>query len=196
MWKRASRLRLLVSVSDVRRRSMGKKQTVDTCNQTPEGVWFAFWLLPKQPFTWPGDGEVDICEAWDGIKENGTCLHWGHFNGQDWKKHRVLKVPVKTKTSPEYRYGFAWNCASKKLLWLTDGQPTMKASIPEGIRSMKDFQIIINVAMGGNVMQGSIPQVPSTHDMVISDLKLYKTVPGGWNGFPKMWNSAREGNTM
>jgi beta-glucanase (GH16 family) len=25
-----------------------------------EGVWPAFWMLPKEPFSWPTDGEVDI----------------------------------------------------------------------------------------------------------------------------------------
>jgi beta-glucanase (GH16 family) len=158
-----------------------------------EGIWYAFWLLPKVPFTWPGDGEVDICEAWDGIKENGTCFHWGHYNGQDWNKHRVLKLPI---SGSEHRYGFAWDCKEEKMIWFTDDRPTMKASIPKGVRDLKEFQILLNVAMGGNVLNGSTPIVPSTSDMVVKDLRMYKELPGGWNSFSDLWNNAREGNTM
>lgn len=128
--------------------------------------------------------------------ENGTCLHWGHYNGQDWNKHRVLHKPLEPDPTYGHRFGFAWDCHTKKLLWFTDGKPTMKATIPHGTRSMKEFQILLNVAMGGNVMNGSTPIVPSTHDMIVSDLKMYREVPGGWDGFASKWNSAEEGNTM
>jgi hypothetical protein len=139
---------------------------------------------------------VDVCEAWNGKEENGTCLHWGHYNGQDWDKHRVLITPLTPNRNTGHRFGFAWDCNSKKLLWLTNGKPTMKATIPPGIRSMKDFQILLNIAMGGNVMGGARPEIPSTHDMTVSDLKMYKTVPGGWNKFAAMWATAKEGNAM
>jgi beta-glucanase (GH16 family) len=157
-----------------------------------EGVWFAFWLLPKAPFTWPGDGEIDICEGWDGISESGACLHWGHFNGEDWDKHRVQK---RTFSGDCHHYGFAWDCKEKKLLWFTDGRPTMKAAIPKGIRDMKEFQILLNVAQGGNVMQ-SAPDMPSSSEMIVTDLKMYKEIPGGWKHFKSLYKSAKEGATM
>lgn len=168
---------------------------VEACIEAPfaKGIWSAFWLLPKKPFTWPYCGEVDIHECWNGLKENGTCLHWGHFNGQDWDKHRVLKKPVSTG---RYSYGFAWNYKEKKLLWFLDGKPTMKAAIPKLTRSLTEFQIVLNVAMGGNVMNGSVPSMPSSHDMIISDLAMYREPPCGWSEFNSTWEIAKEGNTM
>ncbi|KAK3080475.1 hypothetical protein LTS18_001014, partial [Coniosporium uncinatum] len=53
-----------------------------------EGIWPAFWLLPYDPFKWPEDGEIDVMESWNGDRINHSCLHWGHFNGEDWDKHR------------------------------------------------------------------------------------------------------------
>ncbi|UZJ56767.1 hypothetical protein CBS101457_006087 [Exobasidium rhododendri] len=72
----------------------------------------------------------------------------------------------------------------------------MRAIIPDGIRSIKDFQVLLNVAMGGNVMNGARPKIPSTHDMVISDLKMYREVPGGWSHFESLWAVAKDGDTM
>lgn len=82
------------------------------------------------------------------------------------------------------------------MIWFTDGRPTMKAFIPEGIRDLKEFQILLNVAMGGNVMNGSVPNMPSSSDMVVTDLKMYREIPGGRNHFSSFWKSAKEGNTM
>lgn len=172
-----------------------EKGYLEACIEAPssKGIWTAFWLLPKKPFAWPYCGEIDIHESWNGLKENGNCLHWGYFNGQDWNKHRVLKKSV---SSGIHSYGFSWNCKEKKLLWFFDGKPTMKAEIPKGTRDMKEFQILLNTAMGGNVMNGSKPQVPSSYDFIISNLTMYKEPPCGWSEFDEMWKKAKEGETM
>lgn len=53
-----------------------------------KGIWPAFWLLPCDPFKWPEDGEVDIMESWNGLKDNHTCLHRGSYEPSDLGKHR------------------------------------------------------------------------------------------------------------
>lgn len=160
-----------------------------------QAIWFAFWLLPKKPFTWPGDGEIDICEGWDGKHENGNCVHWGHFNGEDYDKHRVRYHPIsKDQHVTGHTYGFCWS--EKGLIWFFDGKPTMRAKVPKGIRPFSQFQIMLNIAIGGNVMQNAKPQAPSTHQMYVRDLKICHSPPMGCSFFDEAWKQACDGNTM
>ncbi|CAG8951494.1 hypothetical protein HYFRA_00007410 [Hymenoscyphus fraxineus] len=165
------------------------------------GIWPAFWLLPAQPFTWPNDGEVDIFESWNGDCVNHSCLHWGHFNGEDWNKHRVLETPIHDMAHREVTMGFAWqqngdhNGAGGKMVWYIDGKAIMKANIPEGTRRLSDYRIIINVAMGGNVCQGKLP-ADGTYDFVLRDLGMWDTPPGGWDQFTRDFEGTTEGKTM
>ena len=105
----------------------------------------------------------------------------------------MLTLPV---AGEEHRYGFAWECATQRLVWFTDGQPTMRAKMPTGTRSMTEFQIVLNVAMGGNVMQGERPDMPSQHDLSISDMAMFREPPAGWGQFDSTWERAKEGRPM
>lgn len=105
---------------------------------------------------------MDICETWNGVQVNGACLHWGQYTPEDSDKHRVLKLPV-PNMDQEHAYGFSWS--GRRLVWFIDGYPTMKAVLPQTCRDIREFNIIINVAMGGNVMQGQKP-APGHYDMV------------------------------
>ncbi|KAE9391729.1 concanavalin A-like lectin/glucanase [Gymnopus androsaceus JB14] len=137
------------------------------------GIWPAFWLLPQDPFQWPNDGEIDIMEAWNGDRTNHTCLHWGHFNGEDWNKHRVIETPIPRIDSPGgVRYDFAWD---------EDESTGFKT---DGTRPMKDFRILINIAVGGNVCQGVMPA------------NGLMSPPGGWQSFDKDFKGGKEGKTM
>ncbi|KAK0640332.1 Beta-glucanase [Lasiodiplodia hormozganensis] len=163
-----------------------------------KGIWPAFWLLPREPFTWPGDGEVDIFEAWNGVRQNHACLHWGHFNGEDWNKHRVVETPIPQLDDPNGRwYGFSWDQdgPTGRMVWYVDGMPVMKAPIPPGTRRLADFQIIINIAMGGNVNQNALPE-DGQYEMVIHSLKLHEEPSGGWAAFERDWATAAEGRPM
>jgi beta-glucanase (GH16 family) len=71
------------------------------------GVWPAFWAMPFN-VKWPEDGEIDIMETWNGKGTNGSCLHWGHYNGADSKKHRVKDTTIPDMDKP-HDYGFSWN---------------------------------------------------------------------------------------
>ncbi|GME51204.1 glycoside hydrolase family 16 protein [Neofusicoccum parvum] len=180
-------------------RDRGSLQVRLTAPSAP-GIWPAFWLLPREPFTWPGDGEVDIFEAWNGARVNHACLHWGHFNGPDHDKHRVVETPIPELDHPEGRwYGFAWDQPPHgqggRMVWYVDGRPVMKADIPQGTRRLSDFQIIINIAMGGNVNGGVLP-ANGYYDMVIHSLKLQDEPTGGWGAFERDWATAPQGHTM
>jgi hypothetical protein len=163
------------------------------------GIWPAFWMLPSDPFVWPTDGEVDIFESWNGDNVNHSCLHWGHFNGEDWNKHRVLETPVPSMASQPHTFSFAWDEPNHgnggRMVWYIDGTPVMKATVPPGTRPMRDYRIILNVAMGGNVCQGRLPS-DGTYDFVVHELKMTEEPIGGWGQFGADWERTREGKTM
>lgn len=93
-----------------------------------------------------------------------------------------------------HTYGLCWS--PKGLVWFFDGRPTMRAVVPPGIRPLAHFQVMLNIAMGGNVMQGAEPVMPSTHQMAIRGLKICRSPPNGWDSFDEAWNAAQEGDTM
>jgi len=85
-------------------------------------------------------------------------LHWGHFNGEDWAKHWVVETPIPQLDDERGReYGFAWDGGSRRLVWYVDGRAVMKSVWPEGTRRLEDLQVLINVALGGNVCGGVRP---------------------------------------
>ncbi|KAI6712094.1 hypothetical protein PZA11_007386 [Diplocarpon coronariae] len=163
------------------------------------GIWPAFWLLPSKPFTWPTDGEVDIFESWNGDNVNHSCLHWGHFNGEDWNKHRVVDTPIPNLASRAVTMAFAWDQPEDgqggRGVWYIDGVPVMKADIPAGTRRMSDWNIILNVAMGGNVCGGTLPS-DGIYDFVVHRLNLEEEPIGGWSRFHEDWTRTKEGKTM
>lgn len=165
------------------------------------GIWPAFWMLPCEPFSWPGDGEVDIMENWNDEKTNHSCLHWGHYNGEDAQKHRVVQTPLPDLTTRPHTYGFAWIEEEGipdwrgRLVWYIDGRPVMKGSIPGGSRRMEDYRLLINIAMGGTCNKGKLPN-DGYYDLVVSDLKMCEEPVGGWQAFEQAWNSTPEGKVM
>lgn len=166
-----------------------------------EGVWPAFWLLPADPFTWPTDGEIDIFESWNGDRVNHSCLHWGFYNGEDYWKHRVRETPIPDmdRKPGGQVFAFAWDQPATgpggRMAWFINGQPVMRADIPDGTRRMADFNIVINVACGGNVCQGKVPR-DGTYEFKIHELTLSDQPDGGWAVFERAWNNAPLGNTM
>jgi hypothetical protein len=166
-----------------------------------EGIWPAYWLLPKDPFEWPIDGEVDIFESWNGDCVNHSCLHWGHYNGEDWDKHRVAETHLHDMPRQPHTFGFAWTEEDGipnwrgRMIWYIDGRPVMKGNIPLGTRRMEEFRLMINIAMGGNVCQGKLPK-DGYYDLVVSDIKMCEEPQGGWQQFEHAWSSTAEGKTM
>lgn len=144
---------------------------------------------------------MDIFESWNGDCVNHSCLHWGHFNGEDWNKHRVMETDIPSMPQREVQVGFAWmqdedrDGAPGKMIWYLDGRIVMRADIPAGTRRLSDFRVIINVAMGGNVCAGKLP-ADGSYDFVIMGLSMWDAPFGGWEGFQRDFSSAREGKTM
>ncbi|KAI0405290.1 glycoside hydrolase family 16 protein [Xylaria palmicola] len=172
-----------------------------------EGIWPAFWLLPREPFVWPHEGEVDIAESWNGDCENHSCLHWGFYNAEDAQKHLVRGTRIPDMPHRAIRYDFVWQCSGTgvrgdgksagggRLMWYIDGRPIMKNLMPPGTRPIEDWTVLLNIAMGGNVCQGKTPQ-DGTYDMVVHNLQMSETPDGGWARFDHDWQHCVDGAVM
>ncbi|KZT03718.1 glycoside hydrolase family 16 protein [Laetiporus sulphureus 93-53] len=157
-----------------------------------QGVWPAFWAMPFN-VKWPDDGEVDIMETWNGKGSNGSCLHWGQYNGADNQKHRVRDTQMPNMDA-FHEYGFSWD-ESGHCVWFIDGRPVMRAQAPKTIRPFAEFQVKLNVAMGGNVTGGRTP-ADGEYRMTVSSVEMQDRPPGGWETLSHIWSSIPEGNTM
>lgn len=172
----------------VSRKTLGQDKGVLTAtilSPCAEGIWPAFWLLPKEPFSWPTDGEIDIAETWNGDHENHTCLHWGQHH--EPQKHRVLGTKIPDMHARPVTYEFAWD-ERGRMIWYIDGRPVMKGQMPEGTRPLREMTVLLNVAMGGNVCGGKVPR-DGWYDMVVFGIGVKGELEhGGWGRFEGDWN--------
>lgn len=81
------------------------------------------------------------------------------------------------------------------MIWYIDGRAVQRANIPQGIRRMEDFRILINIAMGGTVCKGCLPK-DGYYDMVVSELKMCEEPTGGWDQFERDWSCTPEGKPV
>jgi hypothetical protein len=139
-------------------------------------------------------------EAWNGNSDNHSCLHWGQHDAADANKHQVVKTRTSDLGSPRgVLFSVAWledpAMGNGKLIWYIDGVPVMRASKPTGTRPMKDFRIIVNIAMGGTVNKGTLPP-DGTYEMIVRDLEAWEAPVGGWTAFERDWMRTPEGKPV
>ncbi|CAJ2503694.1 Uu.00g110880.m01.CDS01 [Anthostomella pinea] len=195
----------------VTRRTLGRARGCLTAWLTlpcAEGVWPAFWMLPREPFEWPHEGEVDIAEAWNAEFQNHSCLHWGAYNSpEDMQKHLVRQTHIPDMGHRAVRFDFVWDCGTSgvradgksngggRLMWIIDGRPVMKNLMPPGTRPIEDWCVLLNVAMGGTVCQGKAPR-DGIYDMVVHALQMSEEPEGGWWKFENDWHGCPHGAVM
>ena len=135
-------------------------------------------------------------ETWNADPTNHSCLHWGHYNAKDSQKHKVINTPISDFARPfGHDFGFAWDQQGEKgrLVWYINGRPVMRAAIAPKTRPLRTFQIIINVAMGGNVCDGVVP-ANGCYDMVVHEISFCEEPMGGWQEFDRIYAHVPEGH--
>lgn len=141
---------------------------------------------------------MDIMESWNGEAVNHSCMHWGHYNGEDSQKHRVVETSISNITAT-HTYGFAWEQPEDgeggRCVWYIDGKAIMKAMKPRGTRRFEEWRIILNVAVGGDVCKGTVPN-DGCYDFVVHELKMCLGPDGSWSRFERDWVKTKEGHTM
>lgn len=123
------------------------------------GSWPAFWMMPQNYTTWPGDGEIDIMEyaiSTQGKNKTSSSIHcnaYNHANGSAKTNYSTHVTSVSNAASEFHVYALEWTAdgmdfyvdGSKHLTFPNEGK---------GYNSWPfytPFYLKLNQAWGGNM---------------------------------------------
>ncbi len=115
------------------------------------GTWPAIWLLGANINTvgWPACGEIDIMEqtGWDKNKVLATC-HW-YDNTTQSNASYGLETGLLNASSEFHIYSMEWTPTFIKMF--VDDVPYYQIDLNDNLPFNKDFFIILNIAMEGDL---------------------------------------------
>ena len=85
------------------------------------GSWPAFWMMPQNYKTWPGDGEIDIMEyaiSTQGKNKSSSSIHCNAFNWQQ-PNQKTHVTPVADAATKFHVYALEWT--AEKMNFYVDG---------------------------------------------------------------------------
>ena len=146
---------------------------VEARAKMPEGggTWPAIWMLGADfdEVGWPETGEIDIME-WVGNNPTRTSSAL-HYPGNSGGNAQVGEADIANATSEFHIYELEWT--EDEITFLLDGEVyftfTNNASLPFN----KDFFLILNVAMGGN-LGGEIDPAFQESSMEVDYVRVYQ----------------------
>lgn len=140
-----------------------------------QGIWSAFWMLGanRNEISWPGCGEVDIVEILG--HEPAKMYSTVHYTNQD-QKHGETQYPYLLngeKFSDGYHL-FRLDWTPEDLTFSMDGQQIAKIPIQEDMKEfLRDFYLILNVAVGGNWPGDPDPTTSFPQSMYVDYIRVY-----------------------
>ncbi len=137
-----------------------------------QGTWPAIWLLGANfdQVGWSACGEIDIMEqpGWDKNKVLGTC-HWS-FNGN--YAGYGLETSVTNATTSFKTYKLQWTEGGAIRIFVDDNEYFVM-STNSTMPFNKDFFIILNIAIGGN-LGGDVDPAFTEDTMEIDYVRVYQ----------------------
>ncbi|WP_229796866.1 glycoside hydrolase family 16 protein [Algibacter mikhailovii] len=146
------------------------------------GTWPAIWLLGKNikeiggywtnegfgKVTWPHCGEIDIMEP--NIEKTQTLATWHWFNGREYQMNSK-QIPLSNVDASQNFHDFILEWDSKSMRIYLDDTLVNEMSTVKPYD--KEFYILLNLAMGGNL--GGIVDPDFTEDiMEIDFVRVYQ----------------------
>ncbi len=111
-------------------------------------------------------------------RKNLFCAHWGPHGPQDSHLHSVYEHKVADPTS-FHTYGLAWK--GNHLGFYCDRSLVHTCTPPHPpFADLKDFRLILNIAMGGNPLEGKKPAEQGNWRMEVEYVSRWRLPPGGW----------------
>lgn len=134
------------------------------------GSWPAFWMMPKNFRTWPGDGEIDIMEyaiSTQGRNKSSSSIHCNAYN---WPKgtQKTHVQSVSNAATEFHVYALEWT-ASEMRFYIDGKQHLLFKNEGKGYDTWPfdaPFYLKFNMAWGGN-MGGTVNegQLPATYEV-------------------------------
>ena len=135
-----------------------------------QGSWPAFWMMPQNYKTWPGDGEIDIMEyaiSTQGKDKSSSSIHCNAYN---WPKGtQKTHVQAVSNAATEYHvYALEWT-ASEMKFYIDGKQHLLFKNEGKGYDTWPfdaPFYLKFNLAWGGN-MGGKVNEtmLPATYEI-------------------------------
>jgi hypothetical protein len=117
-------------------------------------------------------------EYFGSSRTNLFCAHWGHHGPEHSHLHSVHEHMVADPTS-FHTYGLAWK--DHHLGFYFDRILVHTCTPPHPpFADLKDFHLILNIAMGGNPFAGEKPAEEGEWKMLVQYVKKWDVPPGGW----------------
>jgi len=119
------------------------------------GSWPAFWMMPKNFKTWPGDGEIDIMEyaiGTQGKNKSSSSIHCAAFN---WPMgtQKTHVQSVSNAATDFHVYALEW--MADKMIFYVDGKAHLTFDNDgQGYEHWPfnaPFYLKLNLAWGGNM---------------------------------------------
>ena len=146
---------------------------VEARAKMPEGggTWPAIWMLGADfdEVGWPQSGEIDIME-WVGNNPTRTssALHYPENSGGN---AQVGETDIANATSEFHIYELEWT--EDEITFLLDGEVYFTFTNDASLPFNKDFFLILNVAMGGN-LGGEIDSAFQESSMEVDYVRVYQ----------------------
>lgn len=147
-----------------------------------QGIWPAFWLLGSDLTTvgWPQCGEIDIMEY---RGQEPDRVH-GSLHGPGYSGGGALSSPFQLSgaTFAQDFHIFSVEWSPSRITWRVDGtayKTVTPADLPSGASWVFDhpFDIILNVAVGGNYVGAPDATTTFPQTMLIDWVRVYEMTP-------------------
>ncbi|MRG44714.1 family 16 glycosylhydrolase [Chitinophaga sp. SYP-B3965] len=141
-----------------------------------QGLWPAFWMLGSNigdpNVGWPKCGEIDIMEH---VNTGNTVLGTIH-----WFNNAYTYYGGNTTTSPTNFHVYAVEWDPSSIRWFVDGVQFHTANILNNINGTdefhKNFFLLLNVAVGGNLPGQTINDNALPASMLVDYVRVYNIV--------------------
>ena len=135
-----------------------------------KGSWPAFWMMPKNFKTWPGDGEIDIMEyaiSTQGKDKSSSSIHCNAYNWPAGTQKTHVQ-PVSNAATEFHVYALEWTASEMK--FYVDGKLHLTfKNEGKGYDSWPfdaPFYLKFNMAWGGNMGGTTDPgSLPATYEV-------------------------------
>lgn len=120
-----------------------------------QGAWPAFWMMPKNFTTWPGDGEIDIMEYAIGTQGKDKSSSSIHCNAFNWPAgtQKTHVQSVSNAAGSFHVYALEW--MADKMVFYVDGHAHLTFENDGGGYDHwpfdAPFYLKLNLAWGGNM---------------------------------------------